>query len=247
MTATIKQFSSMDNAANAVADALVVQLETLQKLGRIPRVVLTGGRTAARINSAIAREPGVVDWENVEIWFSDERYLPEGSLDRNYERAHASLFSHMQFDYARLHPMPSATHGLDNDVERAASQYAAELVAAAPKSGPWFDFVILSVGPDGHCASLFPGRVDPVDPAPVVAVQNAPKLPSTRLSMSMSTLGKAREVWFIASGAEKAEAVVDAMTCTDVCSVPAAGPKGLERTVWFLDDAAAGLLAGNLR
>ena len=242
MSVQIERLGSDEKVALHVADALVLQLEKLQAEGRTPRVVLTGGRIAARIYQAIVREPGVVDWENVDIWFSDERYLPEGHPDRNYEQTHSALFGHMPFDYDRLHPIAGATDGYNNDADQAAREYAAELAAAAPPSGPWFDIAILSIGPDGHCASLFPDRVDPMEPAPVVAIHNAPKLPSTRVSMSLATLSKAREVWFVAVGAEKARAVADSLESDDVRAVPAAGPKGVERTLWIVDHAAAGLL-----
>jgi 6-phosphogluconolactonase len=128
------------------------------------------------------------------------------------------------------------------DVETAALAYGADLVAAAPPEGPWFDVLMLGVGPDGHCASLFPGRSEVEDAAPVLAVRSSPKPPPTRISLGMSTLQRAREVWFVATGFEKAEVVAAAVRGADVLDVPAAGPRGTERTVWFLDSDAAWML-----
>ena len=58
----------------------------------------------------------------------------------------------------------------------------------------------------------------------------------------MSTLQRADEVWFVAAGEEKADAVARSVAGGDVEETPAAGPRGLRRTLWFLDEAAAGQL-----
>ncbi|MDQ3480884.1 MAG: 6-phosphogluconolactonase, partial [Actinomycetota bacterium] len=64
----------------------------------------------------------------------------------------------------------------------------------------------------------------------------------TRLSLTMQTLGHAREVWFVVSGADKAQAVQLALSGGGVFQVPAAGPRGKQRTLWLLDRAAASQL-----
>ena len=101
---------------------------------------------------------------------------------------------------------------------------------------------MLGVGPDGHCASLFPGRTEGDSDELAVAVRDSPKPPPTRISMTARTLDHAREVWFVAAGEEKAQAVHDAVNGTDRLDVPASGPQGLDRTLWLLDDAAASKL-----
>jgi 6-phosphogluconolactonase len=118
--------------------------------------------------------------------------------------------------------------------EAAADAYAAALEAAG---SPTFDVVMLGVGPDGHVASLFPGYPQlKVTDVPVVAVHDSPKPPPTRLSLTFPYLARSREVWFVVSGDDKAHAVGQALTGGDV---PAAQPKGRERTVWLIDEAAA--------
>jgi 6-phosphogluconolactonase len=71
-------------------------------------------------------------------------------------------------------------------------------------------------------------------------VRGAPKPPPTRLSMTFPTLLSAREVWFLVSGADKAQAVRLALSGAGRMQVPAAGVHGRQRTLWLLDkDAAA--------
>ncbi len=76
----------------------------------------------------------------------------------------------------------------------------------------------------------------------MVAVYGSPKPPPTRLSFTFRALDSANEVWFIASGAGKADAVALAHSGAGRVQVPSAGPRGHYRTLWLIDgDAAAKL------
>jgi 6-phosphogluconolactonase len=79
--------------------------------------------------------------------------------------------------------------------------------------------------------------------ASVIAVRNSPKPPPTRLSLTFTALNAAKEIWFVVSGAGKAEAVARALAGAPPEEVPSAGPHGRNRTLWLLDEDAAGQLA----
>lgn len=230
--------------ADRVAATLIGTLARIQGLGRVPSIVLTGGTIADRIHATISASPdaGLVDWSRVDVWFGDERFVPSDSPDRNAGQAHAALLEALPFDTGRIHVMPASDGPYGDDVDRAAAAYADELAAATTHDGPAFDVLMLGVGPDGHCASLFPGHPEVHSEASVLAVRDSPKPPPTRISLGMQMLSSAREVWFVVSGAEKADAVAAAVRGGDVAEVPAAGPRGVERTVWFLDTDAAWML-----
>jgi 6-phosphogluconolactonase len=196
-------------------------------------VVLTGGRVAAKIYRAVAESPArvEVDWQRVEFWWGDERFLPPGDPERNETQARDALLSAVDVDPARVHPMPADT---GQGAEAAAAAYAEELAAAG---SPTFDVLMLGVGPDGHVASLFPGYPQlAVTDVAAVAVHDSPKPPPTRVSLTFPLLDRTRELWFVVSGEDKAEAVAKALGEGDV---PAARPKGQNRTLWLLDEAAA--------
>ncbi len=109
---------------------------------------------------------------------------------------------------------------------------------------PAFDVLLLGVGPDGHVASLFPGLpgVNATDRT-VVGVTGSPKPPPLRVSLTLPAIDAAREVWFVAAGAEKAEAIARALADGAVADeVPASAPHGRDRTLWLLDEAAAARL-----
>ena len=239
MSVEIRRFESPRELAISVADALVLELERLQREEHLPRVVLTGGRIAADVHRAVAQEPGIVNWEKIDIWFSDERFVPRRHEDRNFKQIHDALFGTMQFDYNRLHEMPAPRDDFHDDAIKAASEFGADLLSRMRDVGPWFDITMLSIGPDGHCAALFPGHPEMYSPDPVVAVLNAPKQPSTRITLGLDTLCNSAEVWLLASGLEKADAVAAVLADSDVKDVPAAGSRGQVRTILFVDEDAA--------
>ena len=94
------------------------------------------------------------------------------------------------------------------------------------------------VGEDGHVASIFPGHPVGQATGATAAVHDSPKPPPTRITLTMPAIRSAEEVWLIASGEGKAEAVGAARAGKDL---PAASAVGAAKTVWLLDRAAAGL------
>ena len=232
-----------EGLAHAVAARFITKLVDVQSNGGVAQVVLTGGRVAAVVYRAVAESPArtAIDWRRVEFWWGDERFLPDGDPERNETQARDALLSRVDVDPARVHPM-AADSG--QGAEAAAEAYAAELAAAARTAGdgvadgtPVFDVVMLGVGPDGHVASLFPGYPEgKIVDKPAVAVHDSPKPPPTRVSLTFPALNRSHEVWFVVSGEDKAEAVGQALAGADL---PAANPKGLDRTLWLLDEAAA--------
>ena len=241
---------SSDALAAEVAERLVVLLSSRQDLGEVPSIVLTGGTIAARIHAAVVTVRGVelVDWSRVDVWFGDERFLPAGHADRNETQARDALLDSVALDPARVHAMPadpdSSAAGEGPEVAARAQAAAAEHAAAVrPAATEGFDLVMLGLGPDGHVASLFPGRDSLlVEELGVLAEADSPKPPPVRLSMTLPTLRTVSEVWFVVSGEDKADAVRRARAGADVMNTPGAGVRGVDATRWFLDTAAASSL-----
>jgi len=218
-------------------------LAQAQASGRVASLVLTGGSVARLVHAAVAKHPdrAMVDWTRVEIWWGDDRFVPADDPERNAGQAWSDLLRHLPVDPARVHTMPAADDG-HGSVEAAARAYGQELRARVGGDQPWFDVLMLGIGPDGHCASLFPQRPEVRSSADVLAVHDSPKPPPVRISLGMSTLGRAEHVMFVATGDEKAEAVARSVQGEDVLAAPAAGPRGGLSTTWYVDEAAAARL-----
>lgn len=201
---------------------------------RIVQVCLTGGRIANEVyrQLADASDLQTVDWDRVEFWWGDERFVPVESPDRNAGQSLALLAATIPFDPALVHPMP-ARGSAEADLRQAALHYASELGDTV------FDICLLGVGEDGHVASIFPDHpsFEKSTSSKVIGVTNSPKPPGERLSLTLPVLSESAEVWLIVAGAEKADAAARAIAGDS--NLPAGSVQGVERTVWFLDDAAA--------
>lgn len=214
-------------AAKDLAEEIVPLLST-----RPVHVVLTGGTIGIKTLIELAPLLAHEDLTSLHVWFGDERFVAEDSEDRNYVQASHALLSKVQIPKENIHQMPATSFG---SLEQAAAGFASHLESAAPE----FDILLLGMGPDGHVASLFPDATPEPFGNLVVAESHSPKPPEKRISLSFSALEGARQVWFLVSGAEKAEAVSRVFTER---KLPAAQVSGKELTRWYLDTAAAGKL-----
>ncbi len=238
-------------AESTAARLITTLVERIDSRGRA-HLCLTGGGIGTAVLADVARSPArdSVDWSRVDIWWGDERYLPEGDADRNETGARAALISLVPITEARVHAMPGPWES-GSDVDVAASMYAAELAAAArPEDhGPYpsMDVLLLGIGPDAHVASLFPGQPALHDERSVAAVRGAPKPPPTRITLTFPTLNAARETWILAAGVEKAGAVRLALSeGAGRFQVPAAGVRGRDRTLFLVDEEAASKLPAGM-
>ena len=111
---------------------------------------------------------------------------------------------------------------------------------ATGRPSPEFAVCFLGVGPDGHIASLFPDRGEvQVAEATVLAVRESPKPPPERITFTRPVINTSRRVWLVAAGSDKAPALGLALAGASWFSVPAAGVRGTEETVAWLDREAA--------
>jgi 6-phosphogluconolactonase len=234
---------SAQSLADIAADRVVSVLGGAVRETGTAHLVVTGGGILEQVLSALGRRGPALEWSRVHVWWGDERFVPADSPDRNDLPAMRLLFDEVDVDPAKLHRMPASGAAFGDNAEAAATAYAAELAqAVGGGSGavPAFDVILLGIGPDGHCASLFPGHPGTrVLDTSVIAVRESPKPPPTRLSLTFPALDAAKQVWFIASGTGKADAVARALGGAPREEVPSAGPRGRDRTLWLIDQEAA--------
>ena len=243
--------ASGDLLASAAAARTVTRLADAIAAEGHAHLVLTGGGIGTKVLAAIAAAPArdAVDWRRVDFWWGDERFEAAGDRERNETGARAVLLDPLGVDPARVHAVPGPDGPDGDDPDAAAARYAAELAAAAGRPGagangavPAFDVLMLGIGPEGHVASIFPESPAAHATGSVVAVRNSPKPPPTRISLTFSAIQAAREVWILASGAEKADAVAEALSGVSQDKLPAAGARGRDRTLFLIDQAAAAKL-----
>ncbi|HUE86843.1 MAG TPA: 6-phosphogluconolactonase [Vicinamibacterales bacterium] len=152
---------------------------------------ITGGSTALIFLGAL-RE-AAVDWSRVTLFWGDERAVPPDSPDSNYGLAEQMLLTPLGSKAPRAIRMPAEMP----DLQQAARAYAAALP-------PALDLLILGVGDDGHVCSLFPGHPALLETvARVVPIEDSPKPPPRRLTLTMTYVLQSRQVWIVAVGERK--------------------------------------------
>ena len=151
----VRRHDDADVLVGDVASALLDRLEAAQARGEVPQVGLTGGTIAEELHRELARRAvdSAVDWSRVVFWWGDERFVPADSPDRNARQARESLLDHVPVDPANVHEVPAS-----DQVATAEDAAAAYGEAMRQHGAGFFEVLMLGIGPDGHCASLFPGH-----------------------------------------------------------------------------------------
>ena len=219
-------YSTQDELVREVAaQALQVIEDRLLSHGFF-HLVLTGGSLGNAISSALvsAWNHAPEMYAGLHIWWSDERFVASDSAERNALPVHGNL----QNSNITVHE--SLASELGASVSDAVRDYESAL------EGVVIDLNILGLGPDGHVASLFPGIADLDDDRHIFAITDSPKPPATRISFTMNFINKGREVWIVAGGASKGDAV--AKIIEGDTSIPASYVSAVERTRLMLDQAA---------
>lgn len=241
---SVLQFLDAQALVDAARSRFVEVVTSAQAERGSASVVLTGGGTGIALLEALRADSGAIDWGNVDIFFGDERFLPSGDPERNEVQASEALLDHVDVHPDRVFRMAASDGPHGSDLEVAAATYAQVLGSrSGGEHTPAFDIHLLGMGGEGHINSLFP-HTDAVREQHrfVVAVEDSPKPPPVRITLTLPAVRRAQHVWLLVSGANKADAVAAAVGGADSDDVPSAGAVGSESTVWFLDTAAASKL-----
>ena len=209
-------------------------------------MALTGGRTSARLYQLLGTEYPANHWSNVNYFWSDERLVEPGSPDSNYRSAWESWLEPAQVPLERVHA-PDVSIADAADVARRYERDVRQLLGPSLA----FDCVLLSLGEDGHVASLFPGRREVQEEIRlVVPVLDSPKPPSRRVTMTLPLINRAAVIHVLAVGKGKAGALrralygnIDATSSVPVPPAAALRPRS-GRVVWWVDNEAVRLQPG---
>ncbi|HET9767187.1 MAG TPA: 6-phosphogluconolactonase [Thermoanaerobaculia bacterium] len=196
-------------------------------------LVVTGGSAAEALLPRLVRVR--VDWPRVDVFWSDERAVPPDDPQSNYRLARELWLDPARVPESSVHRMP----GEATDLDAAAAAHAEEIRTLCGDP-PRFDLMLLGVGPDGHVASLFPGHPLLRETRKLVAyVEESPKPPPRRLTLTLPALFGARLLVIAALGSAKAAAIAEALG-ERASSLPVAQVlRRAPRSLVLLDPSAA--------
>lgn len=203
-------------------------------------VSLAGGSTPRAAYELLAKEPlrDEVTWNDVFVFFGDERCVAPDDPRSNYRTARDAFLESIPIPAHNVHRMRG-----ELPPQEGAADYA-QTIRQNLGDSPRFDLVMLGIGKDGHTASLFPGTDPMTDDAQLVRATYSQETGTDRLSITPCVINNARTVVITAEGTEKAKAIATARegdynpTATPIQIVaPTDG-----ELIWLIDHLAAGML-----
>jgi 6-phosphogluconolactonase len=176
--------------AQRAAEVTIAAIAAARTLHGVAHLCLTGGTSPRRCYELMG--PMLDDWSDIHLWYGDERCVAPDHEDSNTLMVHQALVA-----------PGSVEHRMEGELgpDAGATAYAAELGETV------FDVLHLGVGPDGHCASLFPNHPLLDATGAAAGVHDSPKPPPERITLTLPTLNASRRILMIVTGAEKADAV----------------------------------------
>ena len=167
-------------------------------------IALSGGSTPKRAYELAAAME--VDWAGATLWFGDDRCVPPDDERSNYRMVREAMLD-------RLDPGPEV-HRIAGELgpREGADDYELQLRDAFGGHMPALDLALMGIGPDAHTASLFPGQAALQERDRLaVGVEKAGMEPYVpRVTLTLPVFNSAREVVFLVTGADKADAVARA-------------------------------------
>ena len=234
---SIKIFKDSDELSQSAAEAFAALAKQAITERGCFLVSLSGGSTPMKLYARLANEK--VDWAHVHFFWGDERCVPVDDPGNTYGVMRGIFFDKIG---------TTNIHRVESELEpaSAAQAYAHTLsgFADAPFDFPRFDLVVLGMGDDGHTASLFPGSPVDIETSTIAVTAQYQDRPANRVSLTPKVFNQAREIWFLVTGAGKAETLRNVIK----------GERNLElypaqriqpvngNLVWMIDEAAGKFL-----
>lgn len=241
----VRRHRDLEAVSTAAAEELAQYVpQVVAEKGRFA-IALSGGSTPKRLFEILAKMgKSALPWDRIDVFWGDERTVPPDHADSNYRMTKEALIDPLRLDPNRIHRI----RGEEKDPENAVKAYVEELKPLTPEGGvfPVFDYVMLGMGSDGHCASLFPNSpaLDEVTRWFVANPVDSPltKGKTIRLTMTAAVLNWGTRIRFLVCGADKAPALREVLGGPPNPRVypsqliqPKAGT-----LAWLVDDAAWG-------
>ena len=196
-------------------------------------LAISGGRTPKALFEVWAKDFRHLPWHQVAIWWVDERGVPPTDAQSNYKMAFEAVIGPLGIAEENVYRMEGELPAAE-----AAERYEA-LIFSRIGHQPVFNLVMLGMGDDGHTASLFPHEPHLLPSSQWVMAATHPG-GQPRITLTLRTLAQAEAVWWMVTGADKAEKV-KAVWSDPASDLPAAQVhRRTPGSVWWLDEAAAG-------
>ncbi len=238
----IRIYNDLEALSLAAAELFTVQSRQASMICGRFTVALSGGETPRRMYEILATPEyrDHIHWEEVHVFWSDERCVPADDPRNNARMARLALLDRVPIPAENIHPIRC-----DLSPAQAAIQYEQELKAFFSSQNPNFHLVQLGLGENGHIASLFPHTEVLNEKERWVSDVYVDELGMYRITFTAPYINRAEQVVFLVSGADKAqalEAVLEGPYHPSDLPAQLIRPSG-RHPLWLVDKAASHKLA----
>jgi 6-phosphogluconolactonase len=227
-----KIFYSKEQLARFFGD----YLSSLTQENEQVNIALSGGSTPETIFDMLSQEyRETVNWDKIRFFWGDERCVPPGDPESNFNMTHQHLFSLLPVSENNIFRIKG-----ELPPQEALKDYREVIDNELPKNGglPLFDVVLLGMGDDGHTASVFPHEIDLWDSSELCEIGTHPTSGQKRVTLTGKVINNAREIVFLVTGKNKAEKVDEILNEKgDYQKYPAARVNR-DKSLWLLDQEA---------
>jgi len=228
-------------SGHALTDYLIKQWaeiaqEAVQRSGRFT-VALSGGRSPVEFYCKLSSLEDFDLWQKTHIFLGDERFVPLDDDASNFKVIKTNLLDYITIPPENIHPIPTD----QKNVDLSAEQYKgllAQFFEFGEANVPCFDLILLGIGSDGHTASLFPDDKQIDDAKRLVLPVSLPHLKYERISVTLPVINNARNVFFLALGANKADILKEIIE-NEGCFPASKVKPAATQPVYLLDKEAA--------
>lgn len=242
MKPTIKEFQDNPAVADCFAADLVEMIAELAKIQSTVTVSLSGGSTPKLLFSVLAENyADQVQWEKVHFFWGDERMVAPDDAESNFGEANALLLSKVGIPESNVHRVLGEAEPVTE-----CARYETEIgkhVEANDQGVPSFDILMLGMGSDGHTASIFPHQMEFLTSERICELATHPESGQKRVSVTGKVLNAAKRVFFLVTGAGKADVLDEIINQTGAFKTyPTTFVKPASGATFYIDKAAGAKL-----
>jgi 6-phosphogluconolactonase len=233
----VRIFNTKEEITVHAANLFVAAAQNaIQKQGRF-LVALTGGSSPVPLYQLLAtpQYKTKIDWENVFVFWGDERWVALDDALSNAKMSYDYLLSHV--DIPKNNVFPMYKEGFSP--QEYALEYEKLIKSHTGEEGQ-FDLILLGMGDDGHTASLFPGEKVLHENDKWVLAYYLESQSMYRITLTAPIINKAKEIVVITFGQNKAHALNEVLSGDyNPEKYPMQLIKPLDGKLLFLTDQAA--------
>jgi 6-phosphogluconolactonase len=234
----IRVYNDLEALSQAAAEIFTVQSRQASLICGRFSVALSGGGTPRRLYEILATSPfrERIHWNEVHVFWSDERCVPEDDPRNNARMARLTLLNLVPIPPANIHPIRC-----DQSPQQAADLYEKELKDFFNTQNPNFHLVLLGLGENAHTASLFPHTSVLNETERWVSEVYIPELEMHRITFTAPFINQASQVVFLVSGLDKSSVLKKVLEGSyKPHDLPAQliRPNGVQ-PIWLVDKAAS--------